>query len=58
MSDKLAISATFSVFMMTAYVLFGGEAAHVPIGPGSLEAPAVLSAPSIEIEALLPGSLR
>lgn len=58
MSDKLAISATLSVLMMTAYVLFGGEAAHVPFGPDSLEAPAGISAPSFDVEVLLPGSLR
>lgn len=56
MSDKLAISAAFSVFMMTAYVLFGGEAVRAPIGPESLEAPVALSAPalpSIEVQALV-----
>lgn len=56
MSDKLAISAAFSVFMMTAYVLFGGEAAQAPFGPASLEAPATLSAPalpSLDVQALV-----
>ena len=33
MSDRLALSATLSVMMMALYVLFGSEAAHVPIGP-------------------------
>lgn len=56
MSDKLAISAAFSIFMMTAYVLFGGEASRAPIGPGSLEAPVAISMPalpSIQVQALV-----
>ena len=44
MSDKLAVSAAISIFMMTAYVLFGGEAARAPFEP----APAVsLSVPGL-----------
>lgn len=56
MSDKLAISTAFSVFAMAAYVLFGGDAAHAPIGPASLETPVALSAPalpSLDVQALL-----
>jgi len=33
MSDRLAISASFSVLMMAVYVLFGANAERVPIGP-------------------------
>lgn len=33
MSDRLAISASFSVLMMAIYVLFGDGAAHVPLEP-------------------------
>lgn len=50
MSDKLAISAAVSVFMMTAFVLFGGEAAQAPFGPRGLDSAGSLSAPT------LPGS--
>lgn len=39
MSDRLAVSASLSVLMMSIYVLFGSEAAHAPIGPGQLSAP-------------------
>ncbi|MDE8650223.1 hypothetical protein [Novosphingobium album (ex Liu et al. 2023)] len=35
MSDRLAISATFSVLMMAIYVLFGAEAQRVPLSPTS-----------------------
>lgn len=47
MSDKLAISAALSIFMMTAYVLFGGEAAQTPFGPRGLDQAVSLSAPSL-----------
>ena len=53
MSDKLAISAAFSVLAMTAYVLFGGGTARAPFGPDSLRAPAGISAPAFEVKALL-----
>ena len=33
MSDRLAVSATISVLMMSVYVLFGSDTAHAPIGP-------------------------
>ena len=39
MSDSLAISSAFSVFMMAAYVLLGGDAAQVGLDG---QAPAVL----------------
>jgi hypothetical protein len=38
MSDRLAISAGFSVMMMAAYVLFGQGAAREPLGPRTLSA--------------------
>lgn len=47
MSDRLAISAAFSVLMMAGYVLFGADAARMPIGPGSLSAPVSVSAPAL-----------
>lgn len=33
MSDRLAISASFSVLMMALYVLFGDNVQRVPFGP-------------------------
>jgi hypothetical protein len=30
MSDRLAVSATFSVLMMATYVLFGNDAVRLP----------------------------
>ena len=57
MSDKLAISAALSIFMMTAYVLFGGKAAEAPFGPRALNPAASLSTPalpdSFDVKALL-----
>lgn len=52
MSDKLAFSAVASVLMMTAYVLFGADAARVPFGPAHIDAPqeiAVVSLPSLRV---------
>ena len=52
MSDKLALSAAFSVLMMTVYALFGSEAARAPFGPAGLDAPAhvaVLPLPSFDV---------
>ena len=45
MSDRLAISATFSVLMMAIYVLFGSEAVHAPVGPNAYHATAEAVAP-------------
>ncbi len=39
MSDRLAISASFSVLMMAMYVLFGNDAVRMPVGPGQLDTP-------------------
>lgn len=47
MSDRLAISAAFSVLMMSAYVLFGAEAVRVPVGPASVATPVSVSAPAL-----------
>jgi len=33
MSDRLTVSATMSVLMMSIYVLFGSDAARLPLGP-------------------------
>ena len=38
MSDRLAVSAAFSVLMMAAFVLFGPGAAQVEFTPESLRA--------------------
>lgn len=40
MSDRLAISASFSVLMMAIYVLFGDNVQRVPLGPSQLMASA------------------
>ncbi len=57
MSDRLAISAAFSVLMMSAFVLFGSGSTRADFGPDVLQAspgnaaPASLVAPG---NALLP----
>jgi hypothetical protein len=45
-SDRLTISAAFSVLMMSAFVLFGPGATRTELGPEALRAPASLSAPA------------
>lgn len=48
MSEQLTISSAFSVFLMLFYVLFGGQARQVELGPqGAL-------LPAIEARAILP----
>ncbi len=44
MSDRLAISASFSVLMMTLYVLFGDNVQRVPFGPAQLASDIAISA--------------
>jgi hypothetical protein len=39
MSDRLAVSASLSVLMMSIYVLFSSDVARAPIGPDRLTAP-------------------
>lgn len=46
MSDRLAISAAFSVLMMSAFVLFGTDSTRADFGPDALQAPAVSAAPN------------
>ncbi len=46
MSDRLAVSASLSVLMMSIYVLFGADAARAPFTSEDLRAPAALSAPA------------
>jgi hypothetical protein len=41
MSDKLTISAGFSVLMMAAYVLFGAQAQKARLGPDAFTSPIV-----------------
>lgn len=64
MSDRLAISASFSVLMMALYVLFGAQSARVPFGPQEMREPASIAAPlsvsgtaSTGQQRLLPGLL-
>jgi len=56
MSDRLAISASFSVLMMAVYVLFGANAEWVPIGPAQFSsdysASAGLPSPSASLQLL------
>lgn len=55
MSIRLSVSAAISVLMMAAYVLFGAEAARVPLGPQALAGEAQVSAPSLpDAGSLLP----
>ena len=47
MSEQLTISSAFPVFLMLFYVLFGGQAQQVELGPkrdflSAIEAPAIL----------------
>ncbi len=45
-SDRLAVSAAFSVLMMSALVLFGPGSARVEFAPASLRAQSAMSAPA------------
>lgn len=45
MSDRLAVSAAFSVLMMAAFVLFGPGATRVEFTPEGLRAQSGYSAP-------------
>ncbi len=60
MSDKLAISSAFSVFLMASYVLFGGDSRQIELLPQhSLltrsESPALLSQVLLpQVSVLLP----
>jgi hypothetical protein len=49
MSKQLAVSATFSVLMMAAYVLFGADTARQPLGIEAAPAgsPLEVSAPEL-----------
>lgn len=47
MSDRLAISASMSVLMMSIYVLFGADAVRAPLGTEQLSAPASNAAPGL-----------
>lgn len=51
MSERLAISATFSVLMMAVYVLFGGDAARGPVSSGDLASPISVSMPRVSLDA-------
>jgi hypothetical protein len=52
MSEQLTISSAISVFLMLFYVLFGGQAQQVELGPQgkllpSIESPAILPQASL-----------
>ena len=49
MSDRLAISAALSVLMMSMYVLFGGDAARVPMSGEGLASPISVSASEVTV---------
>lgn len=49
MSDRLAISAAFSILMMAGYVLFGSDSVRVPVGPGGPGSPVSVSAPALPL---------
>ena len=55
MSDRLAISSTFSILMMASYVLLGGDAAQVGLETQAMHVPQ-MSAPAIlpQVSVLLP----
>ena len=57
MSDRLAISATFSVLMMAIYVLFGANVERVPLGSMQL-APSFDASEAMVPSARLPIDLR
>jgi len=56
MSDRLAISASFSVLMMAVYVLFGANVERVPLGSAQyssdFSASAGLPSPSASLQLL------
>ena len=52
MSDRLAISASISVLMMSIWVLFGTETARVPLAPIAVEAPGASMLP-VPLQALV-----
>lgn len=40
MSDRLAVSSAFSIFLMASYVVLGGDARQFALGIEKLHAPA------------------
>jgi len=50
MSNRLAISASLSVLMMSAFALFSAHSAHAPIGPATPSSAVQINAPSLSIE--------
>lgn len=56
MSKQLAVSAAFSILMMAAYVLFGGDSVRQPVGPAiGSESAVQISMPDLpEANSLLP----
>ena len=49
MSDRLALSAAVSVMMVAIYVLFGNDAAHLPLSPSHLAGPLGVSGPELSV---------
>lgn len=58
MSNRLSLSAALSVLMMAGYALFSPQAAHVPIGGGSLPSPVQVAADGLPQASNLLPSLR
>jgi hypothetical protein len=59
MSKQLAVSSTFSILMMAAYVLFGGDAAREPLGHAAAASSTVeIAAPELPTPASLLPALR
>lgn len=58
MSDRLALSAAFSVLLMTLYVLLGGDAAHAPLGLVQQDQIAARDLPSLRVIMVEAGSRR
>ncbi len=55
MSIRLSLSAALSVLMMAGYVLFGAEAARVPLGPQAQSGEVRIAAPALpDAGSLLP----
>ncbi len=53
MSDRLAVSAAFSVLMMASYVLLGGDSVRAPLDRGSAISPMQISTPAINSGSVL-----
>lgn len=55
MSDRLTISASFSILMMAIYVLFGANVEHMPLGPSRINVPGEVATAGSSILGLMRG---